>query len=183
MYRSYENIDIFHPLKLTPQWVHWKNYINNVLTLVIWKCVYDRIIYIVKKYQYFFKTLVFKGGTMLPRGWDTDKMLSYVPEFSYFRFCWFQSEFLNWIIMFVLLLLILLRRRSVQTLAEVHILRQEEVQEYGLDKLRGLNTRSKRYERMSENKFSCSLCSFQTQRKSHLNKHLLVHQGTKSQQL
>ena len=26
-----------------------KNQINNLLTLVIWKCVYDRIDYIVKK--------------------------------------------------------------------------------------------------------------------------------------
>ena len=26
-----------------------ENYINNLLTLVIWKCVYDGIVYIVKK--------------------------------------------------------------------------------------------------------------------------------------
>ena len=47
----------------------YENYINNLLTFVIWKCVYDRIVYIVKKrYLYFSKKGVLKGGTLLPRG-------------------------------------------------------------------------------------------------------------------
>ena len=38
-------------------WVH--NYVNNLLTLAIWKCVYDRIVYIGKKVIYIFSK---KGG-------------------------------------------------------------------------------------------------------------------------
>ena len=67
MYGSYENIDIFlrnvsisiftfwslhHCTVLltgSVWWVHLKNYINNLLTLVIWKCVYDEIVDIIKK--------------------------------------------------------------------------------------------------------------------------------------
>ena len=37
--------------------------LTNLLTLVIWKCVYDRIVYIVKKVSIFFsKKGFFKGG-------------------------------------------------------------------------------------------------------------------------
>ena len=59
MYRSCENIDIsisiYHPMKLTPQYLEGlsdestsETYINK-LTLVIWKCVYNRVVYVVKK--------------------------------------------------------------------------------------------------------------------------------------
>ena len=40
-------------------------YINNLLTLLMWKCVYDQIVYLnilKKKYQYFSKRVAFKGG-------------------------------------------------------------------------------------------------------------------------
>ena len=47
-------------------------YINNLLTLLMWKCVYAQIVYLnifKKKYQYFSKRVAFKGGgTMLPGG-------------------------------------------------------------------------------------------------------------------
>ena len=44
------SIPIFHPLKLTPQWLEEVSdeSINNLLTLVIWKCVYDHEIYCFK---------------------------------------------------------------------------------------------------------------------------------------
>ena len=53
----------------------YENYINNLLTLVIWKFVYDQIVYIVKKrYQYFFKEFL-GGGTKN----KCPPMLSYAP--------------------------------------------------------------------------------------------------------
>ena len=69
-------IDIFAPAaahwSLTPQWgsVWWvrlrklhNNNNSNLLTLVIWKCVYDRIVYIVKKgINIFSKKGFLRGG-------------------------------------------------------------------------------------------------------------------------
>ena len=49
-----------------------ENYINNLLTLVIWKCVYDQIVQSQKNVSIFFlKNGVLKGSTMLPRGGGT----------------------------------------------------------------------------------------------------------------
>ena len=40
---------------------------NNSLTLVVWKCLYDRIVYIVKKYiNIFSKKEVLRGAQKLP---------------------------------------------------------------------------------------------------------------------
>jgi len=53
---------------------------------------------------------------------------------------------------------------------------EEEKKVHGFDRLRGNNTKSKLYELMSALKFSCRLCSFQTKRKSHLEKHKKMHE-------
>ena len=48
-----------------------ENYMNNLLTLVIWKCVYYRIVFIVKKKEsIFFQKGFFKGGHNVAKGED-----------------------------------------------------------------------------------------------------------------
>jgi len=63
-----------------------ENYINNLLTLVIWKCVYDRIVYLVKKgINIFSKKGFLRGWHNVAKGGGARKsaphtqMLSYVP--------------------------------------------------------------------------------------------------------
>ena len=74
MYGFFENIDIFKetfPSLFLPIEAYatvlrgsvLENYINNLLTLFIWKYAYDRIVYIVKKdINIFSKKGVLRGG-------------------------------------------------------------------------------------------------------------------------
>jgi len=93
MYRFYENINIFKkrfhlslfsPIGACTTLLRGyvsdestsENYINNLLTLVIWKCVYDRIVYKVKnRYQYFLNKGVFKGEAHCRQGGGGTKAL------------------------------------------------------------------------------------------------------------
>ena len=53
-----------------------ENYINNLSTLVILKCVYDRIVYIVKKVPIFFPDKgCLRGVSMLSRGGGTNALV------------------------------------------------------------------------------------------------------------
>jgi len=61
-------------------------HINNLLTVVVWKCVYDRIVYIVKKgINIFFLKEVFKGGHNLSAPPPT-QILSYAPGSEMFLY-------------------------------------------------------------------------------------------------
>ena len=64
---------------------------------------------------------------------------------------------------------------SVRQFANVTEITENQVQCLGLDKHRGLDTKSKHYEVSSATKFECDQCSFKTKRQSHMEKHLRMH--------
>ena len=64
---------------------------------------------------------------------------------------------------------------SVRQFANVTEITDTQVQCLGLDKHRGLDTKSKHYEFSSATKFECDQCSFKTKRQSHMEKHLRMH--------
>ena len=64
---------------------------------------------------------------------------------------------------------------SVRQFANVTEITENQVQCLGLDKHRGLDTKSKHYEVSSATKFECDQCSFKTKRQSHMEKHMRMH--------
>ena len=66
---------------------------------------------------------------------------------------------------------------SVKQFANVTEITENQVQCLGLDKHRGLDTKSRYYEVSSATKFDCDQCSFKTKRQSHMEKHLKMHES------
>ena len=64
---------------------------------------------------------------------------------------------------------------SVKQFANITEITENQVQCLGLDKHRGLDTKSKYYEVSSATKFECDQCSFKTKRQSHMEKHMKMH--------
>ena len=64
---------------------------------------------------------------------------------------------------------------SVKQFANITEITENQVQCLGLDKHRGLDTKSKYYEVSSATKFECDQCSFKTKRQSHVEKHMRMH--------
>ena len=64
---------------------------------------------------------------------------------------------------------------SVKQFANITEITENQVQCLGLDKHRGLDTKSKYYEVSSATKFECDQCSFKTKRQSHMEKHMRMH--------
>ena len=64
---------------------------------------------------------------------------------------------------------------SVKQFANITEITENQVQCLGLDKHRGLDTKSKHYEVSSTTKFECDQCSFKTKRQSHMEKHMRMH--------
>ena len=65
---------------------------------------------------------------------------------------------------------------SVREFANISEITEHQIQYLGLDKQRGLDTKSKHYEVTSVTKFECDLCSFKSKRQSHMEKHMKMHE-------
>ena len=66
---------------------------------------------------------------------------------------------------------------SVREFANISEITEHQIQYLGLDKQRGLDTKSKHYEVTSATKFECDLCSFKSKRQSHMEKHMKMHES------